>query len=178
MGFTGESTLPVVVGPSIVKVLIEMATRYPKDIWATSLRVFGMDNTLLCQTPVGIIYKEAGGISHSCEIGCHDPPSRALGVQIRWCGNKDCNAIDSVYFKNSTNGSGEQLRLKCIGCGFVSQWVSTSDVTWANAVPGTRRSSWHEYPLTPNQLMIFVGQTKKRKAIAGESERPHRMDVQ
>lgn len=178
MGFTGESTLPIVVAPSIVQTMIDLATRYPNDIWLTSLRIFGHDNDLLRQTPVGIIYKDAGSIVLTREIGCHDPPNRALGARMRWCGNGDCSTIDAVYFKNKMVGKGvEQLKLKCVGCQFASGWIKVSDVKWAKPVPGNRRASWHEYPLSPNQLFVF-GAPKpaagdlKRKASEDGVERP------
>jgi hypothetical protein len=158
LGFSGEGTLPEHVMNEMQDLIRDVTINCGTDIWALLNTTFKHTERLLHHTPLVAIFKDKG-VVRSIELGLHEPPSRVLGVKL-WCGapGGQCRPGpgDLTYKTCDVGTPKECIKQKCRRCGYSSAWVAVREISWVHRLPGSRRVFWHNYPVTPQQQMIFA----------------------
>jgi hypothetical protein len=168
IGFSGEGTLPEHVMNDLLELIRCITTNCTRDIWTLLNSTFKHSEKILHHSPLVAIFRDNGSV-RKIEFGLHEPPTRVLGVKV-WCGSPSgvCNpGPGDLTYKNNHSGTGkETVRQKCCRCGYVSPWIALKDVTWVHLLPGSRRVYWHDYPITPQQQMLFTPVADARSSHA------------
>ena len=157
IGFSGEGTLPEHVMNDLLELMRRITTGCSTDIWTLLNVTFKHSEKILHQSPLVAVFRD-NGLIRRIEFGLHEPPTRVLGAKL-WCGapGGECHpGPGDLTYKNHNSGTAkETIRQKCRRCGYVSGWIAPKDVPWVHLLPGSRRVYWHEYPISPQQQMLF-----------------------
>lgn len=158
LGFSGETTLPEFVMDELLYLIRAVTVDSITNIWTLLGQTFKHSERLLNHSALIAVFQD-GSVLRCIELGLHEPPHRVLGLKL-WCGmsNGTCHpGPGDLFYKSSRSGTPREcLKQKCRRCGFNSDWVLLKDVEWVKPLPGSRRVFWHDYPISPQQQLLFA----------------------
>ncbi|KAI9568141.1 hypothetical protein HD554DRAFT_2172539 [Boletus coccyginus] len=163
LAFGGCSTISHYAKGTISQAIEGVGVDNTGGLWESLSRLAGRELKQLQMNTVVLIYRERGEGVKCRQIGLHQPPMRAWGVEFSACGKEGCRPTPYDF---DIRDSGGRVHFTCRLCHWRSAALRDSDLKGlvfrlSSSLPDVY---WHDYPPSMELQDALVRATKHKTA--------------